>query len=200
MSARAAAARGFSLLEALVTLVIVALIVTLLMQALSQSLNLRARLVRHQGLAQVAMLQEQWFRESVGSAMPDLPDGLGAMRGAADEIELVSLQPLNGEGIAHVAWRLVPVPGGMALHYSDPDWPDMVVVPGPLREAGFEYLGADGEWRDEWAPPPGDEVALPRLVRLSALTADGELDWWVPVLADPVRPVMLRPLDPGYGL
>ena len=35
------------------------------------------------------------------------------------------------------------------------------------------------------------------MVRLSATTADGVLEWLVPVLADPKSPILLRPLDPG---
>lgn len=189
--------RGFTLLEALVTLVIVALIVTLLMQALQQSLDLRARLLRHQSEARVANLQEHWFRESVAGAMADLPDALGHMEGRPDSLALVTLQPVGTRGVARVRWWLEPVDGGHALHYADPEWEDIAVIPGPLDEARFQYLAADGEWTDRWQPKAGDAVVLPRMVRLTAATADGVLDWMVPVLADPKYPIMLRPLDPG---
>ena len=190
-------ARGFTLLEALVTLVIVALIVTLLMQALQQSLDLRARLLRHQSETRVATLQEHWFRDSVAGAMADLPDAFGRMEGEADSLALVTIQPVGTRGVARVRWWLEPVDGGHALHYADPEWEDMTVIPGPLDQARFQYLGADGEWTDRWQPGKDDPIVLPRMVRLSATTADGVLDWLVPVLADPKSPILLRPLDPG---
>lgn len=194
---RRAGGRGFTLLEALVTLVIVALIVTLLMQALQQSLDLRVRLLRHQSEARVAGLQEQWFRESVAGAVADLPDAMGSMQGRPDSLALVTLEPVAAQGVARVRWWLEPVDGGHALHYADAEWEDITVVPGPLDQARFHYLGPDGNWTDRWEPGADDAIVLPRLVRLSAVTADGQLEWWVPLLADPRVPLMLRPLDPG---
>lgn len=191
--------RGFTLLEALVTLVIVALIVTLLMQALQQSLDLRVRLLRHQSETRVATLQEQWFRESVAGVVADLPDAFGRMEGQAATLSLVTLQPVGARGVARVRWWLEPVPGGHALHYADPEWEDITVIPGPLAGARFEYLAPAGGWSDRWMPEPGEHIVLPRMVRLRADTADGQLDWLVPVLADPALPVMLRPLDPAAG-
>ena len=190
-------ARGFTLLEALVTLVIVALIVTLLMQALQQSLDLRVRLLRHQSEARVASLQEHWFRESVAGAMADLPDAFGRMEGRADSLALVTLQPVGMRGVARVRWWLEPVDGGHALHYADPAWEDITVIPGPLDEARFEYLAPGGEWTDQFLPEADDLIVMPRMVRLRARTADGSVDWMVPVLADPRLPILLRPLDPG---
>ena len=112
---RARAAAGFTLLEALVTLVVVSLIITLLMQALSQSLDLRARLLRHEDQTRVAGLQAQWFRDTVGSALPDLADALGAMKGNRDGFELVTPQPLAGPGLERIRWQLQPVDGGWAM-------------------------------------------------------------------------------------
>lgn len=192
--------RGFSLLEAIVTLVIVALIVTLLMQALGQSLDLRARLLRHQRLATVASLQEQWFRETVSSAMGDLSDGLGRMAGTTDRLELVTPGPLGDGGLQRVKWWLQPVEGGQALHYADSTWPDLVVVAGPLQEAGFTYLDGAQEWSDLWEPEAGAVEILPRMVRLQARTATGEMHWLVPIAANPRQPGYLRPQSAADGL
>lgn len=208
-------AAGFSLLEVLVTMVIVALIVTLLMQGLSQALDLRTRLLRHHQLAVVAGLQEQWFRDTVSAAMADLPDALGGMVGSADALEFVTSGALGGQGLQRVRWSLVPVAGGWSLHYSDPRLPELVVIEGPLADASFSYLGSDSrEWEDRWEPPPADQPvamdglegsradseALPVMVRLRAEGATGPLYWLVPVWADPAMPVLLRPDAPGSGL
>lgn len=197
---RARAAAGFTLLEALVTLVVVSLIITLLMQALSQSLDLRARLLRHEGQTRVAGLQEQWFRDTVGSAMPDLADALGAMKGNRDGFELVTPQPLAGPGLERVRWQLQPVDGGWSLHYADSRLGEIEVLHGPLDDAVFEYLDGQGEWVAEWNPPVDAMEVLPRMVRLRAVTSEGELLWLVPLAADPLMPVMLRPQGGDRGL
>lgn len=200
MPRHARPAPGFSLLEALVTLVIVALIVTLLMQALGQALNLRGLVLRHQRQAIAAALQEQWFRDTVSTALSDLPDVLGRMAGKADELELVTPRALGGGDLQRVRWSLQPVAGGMALHYGDSTWPDLTVIAGPLLDATFAYLDAAGEWHDEWAPAADSQEVLPRIVRLQALTATGQLYWLVPVAADPGPPRFLRPEDAADGL
>src|SRR5690606_17316776 len=93
-------AGGFSLLEAIVTLVIVAMVVTVLMQALAQSLDMREWLLRHQRQSRTAALQEQWFRNTVSSAASDLPGALGRMAGGPGRIELLTPVPLVGTGLA----------------------------------------------------------------------------------------------------
>lgn len=191
MSARRHAA-GFTLLETIVTLVIVSLLVAVLMQALNQTLGLRARLLRHQGEARLAVLQESWFRDSVATALIDLPDGLGAMSGTPDAIELVSARPLVGNGPARVRWSLQRVTGGNALHYWDERIGDVTVVAGPLRNARFSYLDGEGEWHDRWEPGPEAADRLPRLVLFEAQTGAGKIAWWVAVAADPVLFQKLR--------
>ncbi|MDQ2702910.1 MAG: hypothetical protein M3Y70_08920 [Pseudomonadota bacterium] len=207
MSRRAAS--GFTLLETIVTLVVVALIVVVLMQALQQALGLRTRLLRHERDTRMSALQEQWFRDSVSSAIADLPDALGRMDGSPESLELVSAAPLSGHGLGRIRWTLQPVDGGHALEYSDEDWPALPVVRGPLRDARFAYMDAEGEWHDEWKP--GDEapredpataagVELPRMVRLQATTTTGELLWLVPILAAPEPTGFLRPEELGVGI
>lgn len=195
-------AGGFSLLEAIVTLVVVAMIVALLMQALSQSLNLRSRLLRHQSASLVAGLQEQWFRESVSAAVADLPEALGEPVGTAESLELLTVRTLSDDGIlARVRWSLQRASGeGASLHYSDASWEDMVVVAGPLHDAAFSYLDHAGAWHDAWEPVPDSEEVLPAMVRLSARTATGPMEWLVPVGADPRSLLMLQPEDPRSGL
>lgn len=193
-------APGFSLLEAIVTMVIVSLIITLLMQALAQSLDLRSRLLRHQRHATVAGLQEQWFRDTVASAIADLPDGIGPMTGSDSEVEFVTVRPLGGGGLESVRWVLQPVPGGWALHYADATWPDLVVIAGPLRSAEFSYLDSADRWQSRWQPEAGEPDVLPRMVRLQATTAIGELQWLVPIATDPGLSPFLRPDDPASGI
>jgi prepilin-type N-terminal cleavage/methylation domain-containing protein len=187
---------GFTLLETVVTLVIVALLVSMLMQALGQSMRLRTRILQVQAQSRQMLLQEAWFRESVVAAQPPTARGLmDAFDGDVREVSYVSAAPLAAQGSTRVRWWLGPDgEGRLALHYSDPQAGDLVVVPGPLSEAGFSYMDAGGQWVSQWSSTAPDEAmddpgpdagVLPRLLRFQASTAKGtRLHWLVHLPAD----------------
>ena len=199
MTVRARFSRGFTLLEAIVTLVIVSLIVTLLMQALVQSLDMRTRLLRHEREARMGMLQEQWFRGTVSSAMPDMGSAFGYMEGSAESLEFVSAYPLGG-GLDRIRWSFKRTDGGYALHYHDAEWDDLVVMPGPLLDPVIDYLDDKGDWKSEWKPADDLALGLPKMVRLRARMLSGDLLWMVPIDTDPHLPSMLRPDEAQSGL
>ena len=184
---------GFTLLETVVTLVIVSLLIATLMQALSHALSLRTRVLRLQGEARTDFLQEAWFRETVATAQADLDDAMGALEGTPDSLSYATPMPLVARGMSRVRWWLDSDGAGTSLHYSDPDTQDLVLVRGPLREASFAYLDHDGQWHRDWKPDPESPQRLPRLVRFEALTPKGKLYWLVPLLADPIPIELMRP-------
>lgn len=190
---------GFTLLEAIVTLVVVALIMAMMMQALTQALGIRERVRRFQSESRISMLQEQWFRDTVSAAIADLDDAYGPFTGDGRGLDVLTLAPLGRKGLQRVQWKLMPVAGGYALHYLEGSR-DLIVVPGPLRAATFEYMNADGRWQHDWKPSPGDVHVLPRGVRLQADTSAGVLSWRVRVLAEPEAPPLLRLDDPVTGI
>ena len=191
---------GFSLLEAIVTLVIVSLLVTVLMQALSHALSLRTRLLRFQGEARVDYLQEAWFRETVAGAQVDLGDALGGIEGTSQSLAYATPAPLVADGMTRVRWWIeTSGQGGSALHYADSAATDMVIVAGPLEQAEFSYLDHQGEWHREWKPEKDALEPMPQLIRFEARTVRGRLYWLVPLLTDPRPPESLR-LDVGSGI
>lgn len=190
-NARRRAQHGFTLLETIVTLVIVSLIVVVLMQALQQALGLRNRLFRFERETRMSTLQEQWFRDTVSSAMIDLPDALGAMQGDGAKLALVSAAPLQGAGPVRIGWSLQEEGGTQALVYAVPGGAPLRIV-GGLRDAAFSYLDADGRWRNRWRQEAAGP-ALPRMVRLSATTSTGTLLWLVPIAVDGREQRYLRP-------
>lgn len=193
-------ARGFTLLEAIVTLVIVSLLVTVLMHALAQALGIRTRLLRFQGEARVAALQEAWFRETVAGAQVDHPEALGTIEGTSTSLAYATPSPLSAKGFVRVRWWLKSdATGAAVLHYSDPASADLVVVPGPLRKASFAYLDHEGNWQREWKPEEDDAEPLPQLIKFEALTEKGSLYWLVPLVADPVPFETLRIDEVGNG-
>jgi prepilin-type N-terminal cleavage/methylation domain-containing protein len=194
-------AAGFTLLETIVTLVIVSLMVALLMQALSQVLNLRQRVLRLQSEARTAALQERWFRESLQGAIADLPDAFGEFQGSRQRLEFVSAVPLDSDGLGRVHWEIVRHAGGLALAHQGPAGERFLVAEGPFVSAEFDYRGMDGEWQPGWTPEGDHREVLPRLVRFRAEGGRGRLHWIVAVPADPAPAnSLLRPEDQSSGL
>ena len=201
-------ARGFTLLEALVTLVIVSLLVATLMQALSQSLDMRTRLIRLQRAARVDALQQAWFRQTLAGAVADLPDAGGGLKGTPAQLELLSLAPLEGDGLARVGWELRPGPEGWALVYRQDESAGLDVV-ASLREARFDYLQRDGSWTDRFSPPEAEPdplsdepppPSLPRAVRLRGRTATRDIEWTVALRSrDTPRAALRFESDPADG-
>lgn len=184
---------GFTLLEMIVTLVIVSLLVVVLMQMLQQALGLRTRLLRFERETRMATLQEEWFRDSVSAAVVDLPDALGPMQGDAAAFAMVSAAPLQGSGPTRIGWMLRGEgnDGTQALVYAGTGAAASLRVMGGLQAAAFSYLGADGRWRATWKQE--DSAPLPRMVRLEATTGTGHLLWLVPIASDGRERRILRP-------
>lgn len=187
-------ATGFTLLEAMVTLVIVSLMIALLMQALIQVLGMRERVLVYQRESRTASLQEQWFRDSVQGTLVDLPDALGSMQGDAARFELVTASPLATGGIGHVTWTIVPQGSGQALAHTDAAGNTFEVIQGPMQDARFSYGSGAGEWSASWEPPEDATELVPRFIRFTATGSRNDIDWIVPLLVDP-RPASanLRP-------
>ncbi len=195
-------ARGFTLLEVIVTLVIVSLLITVLMQMLSHALGVRTRLLHYQERARVAFLQEGWFRDTIASAQLDDSDGKPAIQGTALSVDYIASTPLFAEGMGRVRWFLRNNDGGeLSLYYADARTPDREIVPGPLQDAGFAYLDRSQQWHDDWVSDPlqppasgqADAVEprlMPRVIRFQATTPNGRIYWLVPIAADAVLPKM----------
>lgn len=181
--------RGFTLLEAIVTLVIVSLLVTILMQALGQAMSLRTRLLRFDGENRVAGLQEAWFRETVAGLQRDLEELGDGTLGTRESLEYSTPSPLAAQGFSGVRWWLE----NGSLHYADGKVPDVVIIQGPLKDAAFSYLDEGGAWVDEWKWK--DHRSPPKMVRFTASTARGSLDWLVPIMADGLDPEDMKLLD-----
>ena len=169
--------RGFSLLEALVTLAIVALVAGLCMQARLQVMALRERVLRHDRDARTSALHERWFRDSVGASLPDLPRGVARFEGDGEGFRFLTASPLQGSGVASAGWRVRDDGTERALEYRQAGESWEVPV-GPFVEARFTYQAADGRWHPSWPRRETPAEVLPRTVRLAAVGASGRrLEW-----------------------
>jgi len=191
--------RGFTVLEALVSMVIVSMVVVLLMQSLSQVLGLRERVLRSEREARIAALQEHWFRDSLTAAMADIPEGIAPFSGNVRAVRFLSLDPIDGGYFAVVEWRILDAAGGLELAYHrDGDAAPVVVLRG-LSRAAFRYQDREGRWSDAWPPAPAvpdpSEVAtdaLPRAVELVMPDDSGSRVWRVGIGAGPALPLPIR--------
>ncbi len=163
-------ARGFTLVEMLVTLAIVALVSGLLWQALATVAQLEGQLARTRSLSNDDQLRRAWIEQALAgtmagpqgdpvrfsgrdrrlssyTTMPPWPGSLGP--------ELMTLElERNGDG-----QRLIARRPGSETPLELWRWAG--------EEGRFDYLDARGQWHEAW-PPPGAARAepLPAAVRL----------------------------------
>ncbi len=182
-----AGAAGFTLVEMLVTLVVVATVSALLWQALALTARLEQSLARAQQDGQDVQLRGAWLRLAL-EGLTVVPGELQPLSGSAQRLASVTTAP---------PWPGSPGPEPFALELRPDTEPG---APGPdafgggeplrlwalrpatgetfdlgARAAGsrFEYLDAQGRWRPAWPPdalatqPEGVQRPLPRAVRLA---------------------------------
>ncbi|GIL41792.1 prepilin-type N-terminal cleavage/methylation domain-containing protein [Roseiterribacter gracilis] len=160
---------GFTLLETLVVLVLVALIVGVLADGGSRLGDLRQRLAtRVEGASDRAM-RIGWFRQSVANALPDLPGGSGLFHGDAQSLTLLTLAPVGAAGGTPtiLIWRLSePAPGLHRLEVQEGDRTlETLTWRGP--RGLFAYLDAAGMQHARW-PDADGAPQLPAAVLLQS--------------------------------
>lgn len=189
--------RGLTLVELLVTLLLVSLLGTLLVQSVS---FFAARYESVQRVARQAArtdMQQRWFAASVRGLVPE---GVPARRfeGNPASFQGTTLAPLEApSGLPVVVrWRIAAEANGdSAVGYAESGGPHRRVLARP-RPLAFQYADAARAWHNRW-PPDGtaearraaradDDVAeewIPTQVRL---VAEDEVVWLASVDASPI--------------
>lgn len=193
---RLISARGFTLVEILVVLLIVGMVSGLLFDGATQVMNVQARLERQLTTLRGEALHADWLRQVVQGLQPDYSDGKRIFKGSARGFSGLTTNPLSAGyaglqpfqvTLAHDASR-----NAMLLGYSMGS--DATILLSWRGERGrLLYLDSHGEAHDEWPPPLGLWPQLP-----GAITLEGERDGtpWLIVAAHfgPSLP-LLRPRD-----
>jgi prepilin-type N-terminal cleavage/methylation domain-containing protein len=181
---RATTINGFTLVELLVVLVIVALISGVLLSAFERVLDIRVRLAAFLDGVEAPVLVADWFRSSVGGLLADSVEGRDRFSGGAHGMRGLSLAPLDAAaGVPiRITWTVTfeAAAGRSYLRYSKGDEPAMTIASWPGDYGGLRYCGANLVCHDSW-PPDKNAAQLPALIRLDLIK--GTEPW--PVLAAP---------------
>lgn len=169
---------GITLLEMLVTLVIVSFVAGLVGQALFQLSRIERLLEGGQLGSMATSVRAQWVRSSIESLLPGETGSADRLHGSERELQGLSadVPMLPAPGLARLHLRLVfqETSGETQLQLITSNTAQDSVQPGPVvllswagREGRFRYLDAAGEWRDEWPAAQGlPGSVLPRAIAL----------------------------------
>lgn len=189
---RKPAGSGFTLVELLVVLVIIALFSGVLLTGFDRVLDIRQRLATFLDGVEAPVLVADWFRSTVSGLVPDADTGRDRFVGEPRRFTGLTLAPLNQTaGVPiRIAWEVVfdPDSGRSYLRYRNGAEAPLTIASWPGDTGGLVYCGADYACRDTWSTDPkaprqaGHPPQLPSLIRLAAVK--GTEAWTI--LAAPV--------------
>lgn len=186
--------RGFTLVEMLVTLAVMALVSTLLWQALATVAQLEQRLDRTRTLSNDDQLRRAWVEQALFGVMSGADGDPVHFEGSRERLRgYMSMPPWPGS-LGPVLMTLTLERDGDAQRLmagrADGGAP-LELWRWPSGTGGFEYLDHSGVWRDDWPPPNATHAdPLPAAIRLHGPPAGAVL---VPVTA--TQGPMLRQQD-----
>jgi len=182
---RSQAASGLTLLEMLVTMVLLSLIVALLSQIFQQTLRMESLLQRYSSSERDIQLRLAWIGDAIEGLTPTPLSDPQSFRGDARSCEgIAAMAPwFDSPGPQRLRWELRRDGADTVLWALDEGERQSLPL---LRWAGnsgsWSYLDDDGEWRDSWPPPPQPGslkgLGLPKALRLrTGLERHAELVW-----------------------
>lgn len=187
---------GFTLIEVLVVLIMVALISSVLFQALERAYRLQERFGIELFKVQQGQMAADWYRQTIQGLYPDQPDGRNRFHGEAHEFSGLSGNPLGDEYGAPtpITWKIRnnQQNGTTELVYIE-DKRETPVLSWRGNQARFIYLDEQRAPHDRWPPPLGLFTQLPRQIQIEAKDAGQP----IVIVASPMGPTepLLRPQE-----
>ncbi|MCX2865116.1 prepilin-type N-terminal cleavage/methylation domain-containing protein [Paucibacter sp. PLA-PC-4] len=173
---------GFTLLETLVTLVLVSIVAALMSQGLFQVARIEVLLQGQQLVGQMETLRRIWVQQCLEGLMPGLQETPDRFRGDQRQLSgISSLVPL--------ADSVGPTRLRMFIHFNDQNGrsevrlavgadgvESVVLIDWAGQRGAWRYMDAAGEWQPQWPPAMGVQTqALPRLIALDPGAGGGWL-------------------------
>ncbi len=203
--------RGFSLLELIASLAIVALVSAAVFQSMASWMRLSVRASGAADASLSSIASQQMFDRVVGGLTFAWPEEEGRVfEGAPDGFSGLTATPLDGfhPRLAPVAITITAPDGsnnGSVVYQSGDALWTLEEFDG---EASFSYLDADAVWRPAWPPdesgdsPPLDESILsfgppqlPVAIRLELTDKAVKHAWIADIAADPRIPQRAKDLQ-----
>lgn len=169
---RPAAAPGFTLLEMLVTLALLAMVSALLWQAMGQVLRVERLLQRSSVDGQLDTVRREWIRglieaslvEQRGAPRQFVGDGQQFSLASAEALHLPGLNArqlqiriqsdASGEGHRLVISQAAPGAGADLSERATANSAGIELLSWRGRSGGIRYLDASGQWQSQWPTQP----------------------------------------------
>jgi prepilin-type N-terminal cleavage/methylation domain-containing protein len=190
---------GFTLVEVLITLVLVSMVAAVAFGSLRQVFEARIRLGPYLDRSEQTTLLGGWFRQTIHALIADYDDGQHRFAGTATEISGLTASPLiapPGTPIGfHWSLKYDAAGGVTALEYGERPSQTMQIVRWTGRDGAFAYYGEDQKWHADWPPSDADRSKsvpqLPQMVRLSGAPREA-----APMIVGAVRASSVAPVFP----
>jgi prepilin-type N-terminal cleavage/methylation domain-containing protein len=198
---------GFTLVEVLVTLVLLSMVAAVAFGSLRQVLEARDRLRPYLDRSQETTLVSGWFRQTVQASIADYDEGKHRFAGTASEISGLTSSPLVGPAGTPTAFRWAmrydSVRDLTTLEYEESPRQTLRIAAWAGHDGAFAYYAGEQKWQPAWPPSDPDQgksiPQLPQLVRLSGAPRDA-----VPMIIAAPRASHVAPQTPpdllGHGL
>ncbi|MCB2106166.1 MAG: prepilin-type N-terminal cleavage/methylation domain-containing protein [Rhodobacteraceae bacterium] len=170
---RSSGAAGFTLLEALVVLVITSLVSAVVIQGFGMILSIRDSVASSVIGLESTVIERSIMSDAIKGVIPDYPENPNVFRGQRTVLSGLTVRSIRGPfgvprpfrmEIAHDAAR-----NQSSLQYTENAGPTITLAQWPGQAGSFAYRDITGDWKDVW-PPQGDETApqSPWLVRIQS--------------------------------
>jgi prepilin-type N-terminal cleavage/methylation domain-containing protein len=171
---------GFTLVEVLVTLVLLSMVAAVVFGSLRQVLEARDRLRPYLDRSRETTLVSGWFRQTVQASIADYNQGKHRFVGTASAVSGLTASPLVGPAGTPTPFRWVmrydPTRDLTALEYEESPKQTLRIAAWAGREGAFAYYAGEQIWQPAWPPSDPDQgksiPQLPQLVRLSGAPRD----------------------------
>jgi general secretion pathway protein J len=187
---------GFTLIEVLVVLILVAMVSGILFQALERAYRLQNRFGSELFKVQQGQMAADWYRQAVQGLYPDQPEGQNIFRGKSQEFSGLSSNPLGDSygTPTPITWKIREgqEDGTTELVYGEEKKETPVLI-WRTSQARFKYMDAVQASHDSWPPPLGLFPQLPTQIQL----VTSNLNEPINLVSSPMGPVepLFRPQD-----